>query len=250
MDSVTVYILTDSSWMQSIGQYGPARVSASLQNVSRQRPAAEEQFLEQTPWANPQHPLHHQLLSAAQRQNSLHSRPFSPFTTPAPPRRVIDNNAITGSASTIAALQSAQNSSVAPTPASGEHRVVNSQESGITVHEEQRAETPSKHNDYSMQENLATSSAMGLKLDNDVPQSPLPSEGPASYPNENQRSPAKARPIINNLGGLSAHQPFTSNAENVVQHVDSLAERNLFATFQPQISRQVSVSTGVEHGTA
>lgn len=66
--------------------------------------AAEEQFIEKTPWANPQHPAH-------QNQNPHYavamggSRvPSQAYQTPAGQRRVIDIHAPNGSASTIDAL--------------------------------------------------------------------------------------------------------------------------------------------------
>ena len=76
----------------------------------------DERFLEQNPWANPQHPAHSHL----QRQRSALSRPVSPLVTPAPQKRVIDLTGMQGSASTIAETQSGPNSSVVPTPLTGE----------------------------------------------------------------------------------------------------------------------------------
>ncbi|MCJ1397385.1 hypothetical protein MMC11_000578 [Xylographa trunciseda] len=235
--------------IQNISQSGPARIGTSLSTISRQRPAAEEQFLEQTPWANPHHPVHLQLLSAAQRQSSLHSRPLSPFVTPAPPRRVIDTSAINGSASTIAALQSAQNSSVAPTPASGEHHLVNAQESSIVQHEDKIAETPSRHNNCEMQQSFAATSAAGITLEKDIPPSPLLPGKSNAHPEESHYAPSppsKARPIPGGLGALSGHQPFGENAD---PHLDPPAERSPFAAYRPQISRQLSVSAGAEHSS-
>ncbi|MCJ1378402.1 hypothetical protein MMC17_001500 [Xylographa soralifera] len=239
--------------IQSINQPGPIRMATSSSNILRQRPAAEEQFLEQTPWANPHHPVHHQLLSAAQRQSSFHSRPLSPFTTPAPPRRVIDISVINGSASTIAALQSAQNSSMAPTPASGERQLVNTQGSGVVQCEDNAAATPSKHTDYVVQENLAPTSAAGLILENDIPPSPLLPDESTSHPDESQyapSSPSKARSISGGLGSMSGLQPIAANGGNIDRHLESPAERNLFAAYQPRISGQFSISAGTENGSA
>jgi hypothetical protein len=80
------------------------------------RTAAEEAFLEQTPWANPQHPIHQQ--SSQQRQQSRVSEQarMPSYTTPAGQKRVVDIHAPNGSASTIADHQSAANSSAANTP--------------------------------------------------------------------------------------------------------------------------------------
>ena len=80
------------------------------------RTAAEEAFLEHTPWANPQHPVHQQ-----QGQQRPLSRIFeqsnASFTTPASQKRAVDINAPpNGSASTIPESMSATNSSSANTP--------------------------------------------------------------------------------------------------------------------------------------
>ena len=104
-------------------QNQPPALKTSLSATAgfhRQRPAAEEHFLEQTPWANPQHPSHHQQRQQMHRQVSALSRAATPSTTPAGQRRVIDLTEPQGSASTIAEPQSGPNSSMAPTPATGE----------------------------------------------------------------------------------------------------------------------------------
>lgn len=90
-----------------------ANLSATA-NFPRQRPGAEEHFLEQNPWANPQHPAHHQ-----QRMHRQVSG-LTPSSTPAGQRRMVDLTEPQGSASTIAEPQSGPNSSMAPTPATGE----------------------------------------------------------------------------------------------------------------------------------
>ena len=84
----------------------------------RQRPGAEEHFLEQNPWANPQHPAHHQ--QRLHRQVSDLSGAATRSSTPAGQRRVVDLAEPQGSASTIAEPHSGPNSSVAQTPATGE----------------------------------------------------------------------------------------------------------------------------------
>lgn len=75
------------------------------------RTAAEEAFLEQTPWANPQHPVHQQQTQQQQRpSNRDFEQARAPsFTTPAAQKRVVDINAPNGSASTIAENSSANN---------------------------------------------------------------------------------------------------------------------------------------------
>lgn len=85
------------------------------------RTAAEEAFLEQTPWANPQHPIHHQ---QSHHHYSQQHRPqgqtfdvsHASFATPAAQKQVVDVNAPNGSASTIAENISAANSSANNTP--------------------------------------------------------------------------------------------------------------------------------------
>ncbi|KAL5362655.1 Sds3-like-domain-containing protein [Aspergillus floccosus] len=76
-------------------------------STSAYRTAAEEAFLEQTPWANPQHPIHQQ----QQRPPSqVYENPRAlAYTTPAAQKRVVDVNAPNGSASTIAENSSANN---------------------------------------------------------------------------------------------------------------------------------------------
>ncbi|KAF2654196.1 hypothetical protein K491DRAFT_717369 [Lophiostoma macrostomum CBS 122681] len=68
-------------------------------NVRADEVAAEEQFIESTPWANPQHPAHQQshytVPPAAVRA------PSQTYQTPAGQRRVVDMHAPNGSASTI-----------------------------------------------------------------------------------------------------------------------------------------------------
>lgn len=76
------------------------------------RNTADEAFLEQNPWANPQYALHYQ---QTHRQPTGTTNPTS-FTTPAAQKRVVDINAPNGSASTIAENASAANSSAANTP--------------------------------------------------------------------------------------------------------------------------------------
>ncbi|KAJ5082041.1 hypothetical protein N7532_011084 [Penicillium argentinense] len=98
-------------------------MSAMSSNMFRTAAAAEEAFLEHTPWANPQHPIHQQ--QAQQHQYTQHQRPqgrpfeapqASSFATPAAQKRVVDVNAPNGSASTIPENASAANSSANNTP--------------------------------------------------------------------------------------------------------------------------------------
>jgi hypothetical protein len=88
------------------------------------RTAAEEAFLEQTPWANPQHPIHQQQQQHHQQPLQQHrpqDRTFehpqpSSYTTPAAQKRMVDIHAPNGSASTIPENASAANSSANNTP--------------------------------------------------------------------------------------------------------------------------------------
>ena len=83
-------------------------MSAMSANVPRT--AAEEAFLEQTPWANPQHPVHQQQMQSQKPQNRVYEQPRAQaFTTPAAQKRVVDIHAPNGSGSTIAENSSANN---------------------------------------------------------------------------------------------------------------------------------------------
>ena len=101
-------------------QFQPPAIPAnsSMSNLSRQRPDAEVDFLQQTPWANPQHPVHHQITNTAHRQVSHHSRPHSPFVTPTTHRQNIDNSRPNGTASTTLDPTSIHGFSIVPTPSS------------------------------------------------------------------------------------------------------------------------------------
>ena len=83
--------------------------------LTRSKPAAEEQFLEQTPWANPQHPAHQQNPGAVNRRILHSSRPHSPYATPPAQRRPAVG---LGSASTIVDQHS--DPLEAPTPSTAE----------------------------------------------------------------------------------------------------------------------------------
>jgi hypothetical protein len=93
----------------------PSHTRSSFSTTLSQ-PAAEEQFLEQTPWANPQHPVH-QYHGHVNRPASVQSRrPPAPVSTPAGPKAHIDSSAGVGSASTIPEKSSAPASSARTTP--------------------------------------------------------------------------------------------------------------------------------------
>lgn len=106
------------------------RTTMSTMSSNAFRSAAEEAFLEQTPWANPQHPIHQQQHQQQQQQHSQPPRPQgrtfehpqpSSYATPAAQKRMVDINAPNGSASTIPENASAANSSANNTPYGMEH---------------------------------------------------------------------------------------------------------------------------------
>ena len=121
-----------------------ANPSSGIAGFPRQKPAAEERFLEQNPWANPQHPAHHQQQHPAQRQIPHISRPSSPFSTPAGQRRIVDLTAAQGSASTVAEPQSGPGSSTGPTPATDERTGRVSQVARPSMTETTSAAPPSR----------------------------------------------------------------------------------------------------------
>ncbi|KAJ5936376.1 hypothetical protein N7454_005011 [Penicillium verhagenii] len=100
----------------------PPRPAMSAMSSNVFRTAAEEAFLEQTPWANPQHPIHQQQAQHQYpQQHRPQGRPFehqqaTSFATPAAQKRVVDINAPNGSASTIPENISVANSSANNTP--------------------------------------------------------------------------------------------------------------------------------------
>ena len=95
--------------------------------------SAEEQFLEQTPWANPRHPVHNRF----NRQISDQQSSGTIFATPANQKSAIDSNAANGSASTIPENLSAQASSALNTP--HDHEVTYKSSEGIPSRAEHRA---------------------------------------------------------------------------------------------------------------
>ncbi|GAD92685.1 transcriptional regulatory protein DEP1 [Paecilomyces variotii No. 5] len=95
-----------------VHQSGFPRGLMSAMPSSIPRTAAEEAFLEQTPWANPQHPVHQQPSQQKQQSKASEQAHMPSYTTPAGQKRVVDIHAPNGSASTIAD----HNSSAANTP--------------------------------------------------------------------------------------------------------------------------------------
>lgn len=85
-------------------------------SASMSAPEAEEQFLQQNAWANPQHPIHHEHLQRLTRQLSNVSPAPDSLTTPAHQQRPGDDGGPVGSASTIPEHPSAPVSSAFNTP--------------------------------------------------------------------------------------------------------------------------------------
>ncbi|KAI1941781.1 hypothetical protein LOZ66_001262 [Ophidiomyces ophidiicola] len=81
------------------------------------RQAAEEEFIEQTPWANPQHPIHEQFRHQMQQDRIPEYKRYpNNFSTPAAQLHAVDLNVPNGSASMIPDPVSAPSSSTAHTP--------------------------------------------------------------------------------------------------------------------------------------
>jgi len=236
-------------------QFTAIRMATSLSNLSRQRPAAEEQFLEQNPWANPHHPAHHQNINTVHRQLSLHSRPLSPFATPAAQRRTADANALIGSASTIVALPSAQNSSMAPTPSSVDHSLNYALNHEMVPHRGTVQETPSHRNGHVEQGHLPSESVINMNQleDNGVSQRSHPLTVAALNPADVQilSSPlSKSHVFASAFAGASSREPVSSPSRDADQREESLEESTVFKSFHSHLPRQLSVGTGVEHGNA
>ena len=114
-----LYQIASSAAQSAQNHHAALRANLSATTTFHQhRPGAEKHFLEQNPWANPQHPAHHQ--QRLHRQVSGLSGAATRSSTPAGQRRVVDCAEPQGSASTIAEPHSGPNSSVAQTPATGE----------------------------------------------------------------------------------------------------------------------------------
>ena len=73
------------------------------QRTTADEVAAESEFLESTPWANPRHPSHQETRSQQESRFAPGPSRIPTYQTPAGQRRVVDLNAPNGSASTIEA---------------------------------------------------------------------------------------------------------------------------------------------------
>lgn len=93
-------------------QAQPPMLRASLSaasNYGRLQAGAEDHFIQQNAWANPQHPVHQM-----HRQVSALSQADTPSATPASQKHALQ---LQGSASTVAEVQSEPSLSVIPSPA-------------------------------------------------------------------------------------------------------------------------------------
>ena len=157
----------------------------------RQRPAAEEHFLEQNAWANPQHPSHLQQRQQIHRQVSALSRATTPASTPAAQRRTVDLTELQGSASTIAEPHSGPSSSMAPTPATGEASRVPQSDQYRRLGDKLVHSTPSKVLGGFIEATLGNSTVSGLAIDKGKgpqPDKPEPSQSPSSQRNKSQEA--------------------------------------------------------------
>ncbi|KAH6638188.1 Sds3-like-domain-containing protein [Boeremia exigua] len=73
------------------------------QRTTADEVAAESEFLESTPWANPRHPSHQETRSQQESRFAPGPSRVASYQTPAGQRRIVDINAPNGSASTIEA---------------------------------------------------------------------------------------------------------------------------------------------------
>ncbi|KIW56133.1 hypothetical protein PV05_04815 [Exophiala xenobiotica] len=175
----------------SLAQVRPTRQSRPVQSTAAAQlsaPQAEEQFLEQTPWANPQHPIHR-----LSRQNSNRS-PLNEFLTPANQQRTTDGLAPVGSASTIAD-SSAQISSAINTPHDGQ--------SSTTKMENLAGSMLAMRNDRMHSSPLDTRDTQAKDTTRDLGSSPLNSRAQLASPRA-----SSARPDMTRVSRLGNDSPF------------------------------------------
>ncbi|KAF7713885.1 Uncharacterized protein PECH_006739 [Penicillium ucsense] len=205
----------------------PARGAVSAMSSSIFRTAAEEAFLEQTPWANPQHPIHQQQPQHIYSQH--HRPPISSFATPAAQKRVVDINAPNGSASTIPENMSAANSSANNTPY------------GIEQDPRHHPHGPFRNPDYDMEHKsgLRSQSSSPLDVRKAQPHSVHPKErrSPGLDPAQNLLySPSPAHP---NLFQLSKPKQGPSQS-----HSAKSGDTIHYHSHQPEITAE----SGPGHG--
>lgn len=186
---------------------GQKPVASNAFNATLSGPAAEEQFLEQTPWANPQHPIHRLGLS---RQNSDRSMINDTFLTPANQSRAAENPQPGGSASTIPEHPSAPVSSAVNTP----HDVMSSQtkaEPGAQIYRLQSlSPLETRRMNYTgTQANQTRPASQPREMTHETGSSPLASRiGLANSP------PRAASAIPDKISRHPDPSPFGSNKDN------------------------------------
>lgn len=116
---------------------------STTSNFPWQRSGADEHFLEHNPWANPQHPSHHQQLRLHRQVSGL-SQTATPSSTPAAQRRVVDLTEPQGSASTMHDYPSGPNSAIAATPATGESVYLGQSSQSYAVNNHLHETSPSR----------------------------------------------------------------------------------------------------------
>jgi hypothetical protein len=148
-------------------QINVARVenTARTPALTMDRSIAEEQFFEQTPWANPQHPAH----ANATIQNFHTQTAPVQFLTPVLQKRNVDIAAINGSASTIELASNPPSSAAGPS----QHRV----ESPLSM--SQNGRIGLKDTDRIQTTHASTTSSR----DNPVEQKPAQPERDADFAN-------------------------------------------------------------------
>ena len=122
--------------------------------------SAEERFLEQTPWANPQHPAHSRVHVRSSTQTPRF--PSNSFMTPAAQQRKLDAmGPVNGSASTVEMPSNAPSSAAAasalPASASIDHmRLRKTNKSPITQASNGTLKTPGNRYSETADQNLST----------------------------------------------------------------------------------------------
>lgn len=199
-------------------------MSAMSANIFRT--AAEEAFLEQTPWANPQHPIHQQ---QAQHQFSQQHRPQGrafeqsqapSFATPAAQKRAVDVNAPNGSASTIPENASAANSSANNTPY------------GVEQDQRHAVQGPFRNPDYDMarKSGFRSQSSSPLDVRKSHPH-PGPVERRSPIPESSPRNPIFSPPPARQ--GLIQHS-VPPKHDTSLYHPSKTAEAMHYRVHQPE----------------
>ena len=163
------------------------------------RPAAEEQFLEQNPWANPQHPVHlQQQTGRLSRQVSDQTQIADATTTPVTQPSLVDINGPADFASNIPEHLSVQASSALATPHSNDgYLYIKSSQSTALASDQQLSAGVGKLQD--LKERLLSLSPtetrkhsllayeVGLKKSNSIGGAATSHEEAASYPYKQPR---------------------------------------------------------------